>query len=194
MRTRGAEMAKWLALMACVVTPVMACAREGGVESGPGGSVGQAGPDTVTGLVRQVGNVPFARTIIQGDDTVTVAGEYEGELTRLVGTRVRATGELTTGGMPGPHLRVTSYEILSVDGVRPHVGILGRDDEGYFLETSDGTSLRLGAVPLRLERTVGGRVWVILGQEGSVARYGILREPPGQEEEPEGAEGRGRSS
>lgn len=175
----------WIPGVAAVVLAavgLVACAREAQVESGPAARVGEAGPDTVTGTVRQVGNLPFARTIIRSEeDTVGVLGEYEEELAHLVGAEVRASGERTAGPLPGPHLRVTSYEIVAIDGQRPSVGFLRNDADGYFLETQAG-DLRLRDVPTRVQRAVGGRIWVVADEQGSILRYGILREAEGAEE------------
>ena len=156
----------------------IACAREGQVNSGPA-HVGQAGPDTVSGLVRQVGNSPFTRTIVVGDDTVAVAGRYEAEITRLVGARVRITGRIGKGEGMGKEMEATSYEILDVDGVRPLVGILERVDSSFVLRSADGDETRLLGVSERLAAVAGGRVWVVLTEAGVVNRYGILREPDG---------------
>ena len=156
----------------------IACAREGQVNSGPA-QVGKAGPDTVSGLVRQVGNFPFTRTIVVGDDTVAVTGSYEAEITRLAGAQVRITGRIGEGEGMGKEMDATSYEILDVDGIRPQVGMLERVDSGYVLRSADGDETRLLGVSERLAAAAGGRVWVVLSEAGVVTRYGILREPDG---------------
>lgn len=164
---------------------LLGCPRQTGVEEGPASRVGEpVGPDTVTGMIRQVGNVPFTRVIIQAGDeegreagSATLTGEYEEELARLAGARVRVVGERVEGGGPGPRMRVSSYEILDVDGDRPYVGILREEDGGHYLETTAGGRVPLGALSLRLRSMVGGRVWVVLSEGGTVQRYGILREP-----------------
>ncbi|MFQ5890574.1 MAG: hypothetical protein ACE5JR_11050 [Gemmatimonadota bacterium] len=160
-----------VALLAAA-TLAAACARTARVESGP--SVGE---QEVVGIVRQIGSTPFPRTVIEGEETVTVTGEYEAELTRLVGARVRAAGEFTTGPMPGRYLSVESYELLDVDGVEPEMGILRHDERGYRLERADGESLPLAAVSEGLAKAVGGKVWVVLGEGGVVERYGIIVDP-----------------
>ena len=154
----------------------LACTREAQVNSGPE-HVGQAGPDTVSGLVRQVGSAPFMQTIVVGDDTVTVTGRYAGEITRLVGAQVRITGRIDPGTGMGKEMEATSYEILDVDGVRPLVGILERADGGFLLRASDGDETRLLGVSEQLAGAAGGRVWVVLTDAGVVTRYGILSDP-----------------
>lgn len=135
-------------------------------------------PDTVTGTVRRAGNLPFARTLVEGDDTVAVSGPHEEELARLAGARVRAVGRRDTSERwPGTVLEAAAYELLAVDGERPEVGILRRDGEGFYLER-EGERLRLGAVSPGLAREVGAKVWVLTGAGGSVLRYGVIRPPP----------------
>lgn len=139
------------------------------------GSPAVAAPDSVTGTVRRVGSTPFSRTVVEGDDTVTVTGPLEDEVARLSGARVRVYGEISTGQYPGPTLEAATYEILSVDGERPDVGVLRADSEGLYLEREGRDPLRLRAVTSGLESRVGARVWVVTGEDGVVRRYGILR-------------------
>lgn len=135
-------------------------------------------PDHVEGTVRQVGNMPFQRTVVQSDgETVTVVGPLQAELTRLVGARVRVAGEARGSGPFGPEMEVAAYEVVAVDGEAPYVGRLVRDEQGYVLETAAGGPLRLGVVPARFSELVGGRVWVTVDEQGTVLRYGILRPP-----------------
>ncbi len=167
-----------LAALGLVAALTAACAREAQVNSGPA-QVGQAGPDSVSGLVRQVGNAPFMQTIVVGDDTVIVTGPYKAEITRLVGAHVRITGRIESGSGLGTEMVATSYEILDVDGVRPLVGTLVGAGVEYLLQAPDGSETRLLGVSDRLAGMVGGRVWVVLSDASVVIRYGILREPDG---------------
>lgn len=157
-----------------------ACAREGDrVDTEPGRVVGVPGPDSVEGRVRRVGNLPFARTILEdGGSSVALVGPYATEVGRVAGALVRATGEGTPGGL-GPELRVGSYEILSVSGERPHVGLLAREegDGGYRLEDPEGGRLTLRAAPEVFAALLGARLWVITDPDGVVVRYGVLRRP-----------------
>lgn len=135
-------------------------------------------PDTVTGTVRRAGNLPFVRTLVEGEDTVAVSGPHEEELARLVGSRVRVVGRRDTAGRwPGAALEVAGYELLAVDGEQPEVGFLRRDGEGFYLEREEGR-LRLAAISPGLAREVGAKVWVLTGAGGSVLRYGVIRPPP----------------
>lgn len=154
------------------------CAREGDrVGTAPSRVVGVPGPDTAAGPVRRVGNLPFARTIVEDEaGSVAVVGDYERELGRAAGARVRVTGESRAGGL-GPELRATSYEILGVDGERPYVGILASDGASYRLVGPDGGEVALETVPETFAELVGGRLWVVTDEEGAVTRYGVLLRP-----------------
>lgn len=152
-----------------------ACSTPGAqVESGPG-----AAPDTLEGTVRQVGNTPFQRTVVRGEEeSATVVGDYGDELARAAGARVRVWGAYRDGDGPGPEMEATGYEILSVDGVEPTVGILRHEsDRGHYVVTGDGREVELAGVPDRLDEQVGAKIWVVLGETGGVQRYGVLREP-----------------
>lgn len=143
-------------------------------ESGPG-----VAPDTLEGTVRQVGSTPFQRTVIRGEEaSAAVTGPYEEEIARLVGARVRVVGAYVEGGGPARELEVSGYEVLSVDGETPAVGLLRHGaDRGYYLETADGEEVSLAGVPERLRGMVGAKIWVVRGEEGGVLRYGVLKEP-----------------
>lgn len=155
---------------------VLAC---GANRSAEPGSEPSTGADTLEGKVRQVGSTPFARTVVEGDSaSAAVEGELAAELSRLVGARVRVTGERAEGEGPGPSLLVESYEILSVDGDEPLVGVLRHEaGVGYRLETEEGGTVPLRGVPTELGAAEGGKVWVVTGSDGGVQRYGILRDP-----------------
>lgn len=165
----GTVLAGALALLALV-----ACTRQGGVGDGPA-----AAADTIEGTVRQVGSTPFQRTVVKGEEaSATVVGEYEDELTRAAGARVRVWGAYRDGDRPGRELEATGYEILSVDGAEPEVGTLEHESgRGYYLATADGDEISLAGVPDRLGGQVGAKIWAVLGERGNVQRYGVLREP-----------------
>lgn len=161
--------------VAAVLLLATACTRQARVESGPNPAAG----DTIEGTVRQVGNTPFQRTIVRGDEaSATIVGELEEELTRAAGARVRVWGALREGGGPGRELDAAGYDLLAVDGEEPTVGVLHHaSGEGYYLTTGEGEDVALAGVPSGLGGRVGAKVWVVLGEGGGVQRYGVLREP-----------------
>lgn len=161
-------------VVAAVVLVVVGCTRQGDVDGGP-----EAAADTIEGAVRQVGNTPFQRTIVNGEEgSATIVGDYEDELTRATGARVRVWGAYTDGSGGGRELEATGYRILSVDGAEPAVGVLEHSDgRGYYLDTEEDADVSLVGVPSRLGARVGAKVWVVVGDRGNVQRYGVLREP-----------------
>lgn len=144
-----------------------------------GSAADAAAADTLEGTVRQVGSTPFTRTVVEGDTaSATVTGPLAAELVRVVGARVRVAGPPADDELPGPAIRVESYDLLSVDGDEPRVGVLRHEaGAGYRLATGGGEAVPLRAVPPGLGAAVDGKVWVVLGSEGGVLRYGVLREP-----------------
>ncbi len=155
-----------------------ACVREARPQGGAAW-VGRLGPETVEGRVRVIGNEPFSRPFVQPDDDegVIVSGEYKSEIRRLAGAQVRVSGHFVQGELPQPTLEASSYEILSVDGDAPLLGLLERDAEGFYLVHPGGSVSRVTYVSDPLSERLGGLVWVVLDERGGVARYGILREP-----------------
>lgn len=165
--------ASTVASVLAAVALAAACSQKNQPDEGP-----MAASDSITGTVRQVGNTPFTRIVVEGEDSsLTITGDLEEEIGRLVGARVRVVGTEDEGQAPGPTLEATGYEILSVDGATPRVGTLRHEaGEGYRLVTGDGEAVPLTGVPDGLGARVGAKVWIVLGDGGAVQRYGILRE------------------
>lgn len=150
------------------------CSPQNEMDSSPGVDVAA---DTLTGVVRRIGNEPFVRTVVQGADTVFVMGDWEPEVATLAGARVMIIGAYTTGDMPGKYMDVSSYEIVDVDGDVPAVGMLMADDEGYYLAIEGDEVLRLTALSPQLQALEGAKVWIVASDEGVVQRYGIIAAP-----------------
>lgn len=148
------------------------CSRTAVVESGPAVAVDEA---TARGTVRRLGSEGAVRTMIQGDKSVVVTGDYEPELARAAGAEVWVSGTPADSEY-GPALRVTAYRILSVDGEVPVVGVLGEDEGGFFLTRDDGSRVPVD-VNDRLAGQLGAKIWVVLAADRvTVSRYGILRD------------------
>lgn len=149
-----------------------ACSRKAVVESGPSAATAEA---TARGTVRRLGSEAAVRTVIQGEESTVVIGDYEAELARAAGAEVWVSGEPATSEY-GPALRVSEYRILSVDGEVPVVGILGEDEAGFFITKDDGDTVRVD-VNDRLAGQLGSKIWAVLGADRvTVSRYGILRD------------------
>src|SRR5699024_12567132 len=65
-----------------------------------------------------------------------LTGDLVNELRRLGGAEVAARGVVETSGM-GASLEVREYEVLAVDGQRPHVGVLLARGDDLWLAGSD---------------------------------------------------------
>jgi len=140
--------------------------------------IGEIGPEGVEGRVRAVGNAPFVETLIEPEEGEAwrVSGPFRSELRRLAGARVRVTG-LPVRTSADSALEASSYEILSVDGDRPLVGRLARDQDGYFLELPAKGMRRVAAVSEPLAQQLGALIWAVLDTNDGIARYGVLRPP-----------------
>lgn len=167
------------AAVAALGAALAGCSGNASPQTMPVAGWGEPGPESVSGTVRQVGNLPFARTLVddEGGEGVFVTGDLESEITRLAGMMVRVTGSFTEGDQPGPYILATSYEILGDEMDPVAVGTLSRDDEGFYLLLFDGAAYRLTQVPPELEEAAGARLWVVAAEGGHVRGYGILKEP-----------------
>lgn len=169
------------AAAAAIGAALAGCSGNASPQTMPVAGWGETGPDRVSGTVRQVGNLPFARTMVAGDEGdagegIFVTGDLESEITRLAGMMVRVTGSFTEGGQPGRYILATSYEILGDEEDPAVVGILSQDDEGFYLRLFDGAAYRLSQVPPELEGASGAKLWVVAAAGGHVRGYGILKE------------------
>lgn len=166
----------WVAA-AALGAALAGCSGNASPQTMPVAGWGEPGPESVSGMVRQVGSLPFSRTLVDDDgDRVFVTGELETEITRLSGMTVIVTGSFTEGDQPGRYILATSYEILAGEEDPVAVGILSRDSEGFYLLLFDGAEYRLSQIPLEMEESAGSRVWVAAAEGGHVRGYGILRE------------------
>lgn len=167
----------WVAA-AALGAALAGCSGNASPQAMPVAGWGDPGPESVSGTVRQVGNLPFARTLVDDDggEGVFVTGDLESEITRLAGMMVRVTGSFTEGDQPGRYILATSYEILDGEEDPVAVGILSRDGEGFYLLLFDGTEYRLSQVPPELEESTGARLWAAAAEGGHVRGYGILKE------------------
>lgn len=156
----------------------LGCAADPGVGDGLA-RVGRIGPEHVTGRARLVGSRPFAQPVLETADgrTVVVEGDLAAEIGMLAGVEIIATGSWADDARSEPTLVATSYELTSVGGEPAVVGTLGRDENGFFVETL-ARNVRVSVVPEALSNRMGARVWIVLDARMGVAQYGILREPP----------------
>ena len=185
-------------VIACVVLPSCGGGSEDAAEAaGAGGSEAaepaDGGTETVTegggeapegtslleftGPVTSTGTEGMRMVNLRADDgsSVGLVGDLAAELARLSGAVVTVRGNEA----PAPAdrgLEVTEYEVVSVNGETPGVGVLERRDGAYWLGGDPG--VRLMGVPDALTQMVGAKVWVTgsSGADGvTVQSYGIIR-------------------
>ena len=187
-----------LLALACVALPSCAGGSEdtvdavdadqrGGAEPAAGGAGtteagGGAAPEPsslleFTGPVTSTGTEGMRMVTLRADDgsSVGLVGDLAAELARLSGAVVTVRGN--DAAAPADRgLEVTEYEVVSVNGEPPGVGVLERRDGVYWLGRDPG--IHLIGVPDALAQTVGAKVWVTgsSGPDGlTVQSYGIIR-------------------
>ena len=107
-------------------------------------------------------------------------GDLQRELRALAGAEVLVRGTLdSTGG--GRVLNVREYELLSINGRRPHVGTLLVREAGVYLAASD--TLRLIPDLAALREHAGAKIWVVGSTDSStkelrVESYGVITPAP----------------
>jgi hypothetical protein len=125
------------------------------------------------------GSEPLSGVTLMGDkgESTLIVGDLAPELRRLSGATVQVIGTEAERG-PGKSLDVQDYEVLSIDGERPAVGILLHTKGGMSLAGRD--TLELTSVPEALRGKAGAKVWIVGPRAGTklqLQSFGILREP-----------------
>lgn len=168
-----------LALAGCGRPPQPATGA--GVPAAWAALAASAADTTVEGTVRVVGPAERSQLILAGATaSVGLAGPLVGELRRLSGATLRATGTPQNNSVPSPPraVAVRDYQVLEVDGQRPLVGILLSRDGRLWLAGRDTVEL-LNAAP-DLAARLGAKVYVIgvrVGDRLQVRSYGVIRDP-----------------
>ena len=127
-------------------------------------------------LVTGTAQIEFVTLQIDGGGAVNLSGALLPELRQLSGAMVNVQGSRTTAAPPG--FDATAYEVTSIDGQRPSVGLLQERDGGFTIAGAE--SVRLTGIPDALRGRVGAKVWVVGRQTDSglqVQSYGVIREP-----------------
>jgi hypothetical protein len=162
-------MRKWSVLLTVVLA---GCGPDSSVPESAGG-----GTAVAEGTVRQVGSAPVATTRIETEDgPVVVVGPLALELARASGAVARVHGSASGSGGPDT-IRAVKYELVSVDGLSPLVGVLGLTDGRLTVATEYGQRVGLDGASDRMRSAVGSKIWVTTSDDGrSVVRWGILRQ------------------
>ena len=135
--------------------------------------------ERLTGQVLLTGTAQmgFVTLQIDGGGAVNLSGALLPELRRLSGAMVSVQGSRTAAN-PLERFETTAYEVTSIDGQRPSVGILQERDGSFTLAGEE--TVRLSGVTDPLRRQVGAKVWVVGRQTDSglqVQSYGVISEP-----------------
>ena len=137
--------------------------------------------ERLTGRVLITGTAHMESVTLQidGGGAVNLSGVLLPELRRLTGAMVSVQGARTAAaGTPVEGFEATTYEVTSIDGQRPSVGILQQLDGGFTITGVD--SVRLTGVPEALRSQAGAKVWVVGRPTDSglqVQSYGVIRDP-----------------
>lgn len=118
---------------------------------------------------------PVTSLQIEGGKPTTLLGPLEPELRRLGGATVWVTG----APAPNTSFTVTRYEIVSIDGAKPLVGLLSTRNGGAWL-VGDRDTVRLTTAPAELTAKTGAKVWIVgrrSGTDVAVQSFGIIKEP-----------------
>lgn len=133
----------------------------------------------VEGVAGTMGTEPELMIVVRlaSGEQVRVNGPLAAEVGRLTGATLGLVGpvQATT---PWRTIVPTEYEILAIDGQKPHVGVLRVERGEVWLETSP--PIRLEGTPDALRAQNGAKVYV-LGALGNavlvVQSFGVIRPP-----------------
>jgi hypothetical protein len=174
------------ALVVAMAAAIAACARNpeprAGAESATATGVDS---DTMSsplteakGRVVNGGTARFPITSLVSEDgsATRLGGALLDELRTLSGAELSVRGVMSSGGTDRS-LDVREYEVLAIDGQRPHVGTVLVRDGGVWLASSD--TLRLVPALDALRQRAGAKVWVVgtldsAGGELRVQSYGVI--------------------
>ena len=134
---------------------------------------GQTGQILITGTAQ----MEFVTLQIDGGGAGNLSGELSSELGRLSGAMVSVEGS-RTAATPLEGFEATAYEVMSIDGQQPSVGILQERDGAFTIAGAE--TVGLTGVPDALRGQVGAKVWAVGRQTDSglqVQSYGVIREP-----------------
>jgi hypothetical protein len=135
--------------------------------------------ETLSGRLVETGPDPGVVTLQLADgSSVNLVGDLESELRNLSGATVSVEGRRASDHPTLGTFDVYGYEISSIEGAKPEVGIFESNDTEWVL-LINGEPVTLANVPDGLKTHDGARVWII-GERTrtrlTVQSYGIIRE------------------
>ena len=115
---------------------------------------------------------------IEGGGPTTLTGPLEPELRRLIAATVWVAGA-PGAAAPNATFTVSRYEIVSIDGAKPLVGVLASRDGATWL-VAERDTVKLSPTTPEMRAKVGAKVWVVgrrSGAEMTPQSFGVIREP-----------------
>ena len=134
----------------------------------------------LTGRVAVGGLAADQKTMLQveGSGPTTLTGPLEPELRRLNSATVWVAGA-PGAAAPNATFVVSRYEIVSIDGTKPVVGVLtSRDGATWIVAERD--TVKLSATTPEMRAKIGAKVWIVgrrTGAEMTPQSFGVIREP-----------------
>lgn len=148
----------------------LACGRAGVERGGAEQSASRPMPDSLAGVVREVGADPATRLVISpagGGQDLSLLGDSALALRSVVGAGVLVRGDSVQGGFA-----VTGFTVQSVNGAAVDDGVVTRAGSGLELVMQSGMRRSL---PPALQTAVGSRVWVSRPEPGRAPTFGLIR-------------------
>ena len=115
---------------------------------------------------------------IEGGKATTLVGPLELELRRLGGATVWVAGE-PRPGQPNASFAVTRYDVVSIAGAKPLVGLVSVRNDATWL-VADRDTVKLVSAPTALAGKAGAKIWVVgrrSRNELVLQSYGVIRDP-----------------
>lgn len=166
------------AVCAAVVSTALGCGGGNSTpDTSPDAQAGSAAMETLQGTVALTGSEPAVMVSLRLADggSVDLVGPLREELGRLSGAVASVRGSREAGGRS---FTAESYEVVSVNGEKPVVGVMVERDGAIWIDGAE--SVRLTAVSDNLRAHMGAKMWVTGPRSGDslqVQSYGVIREP-----------------
>jgi hypothetical protein len=115
---------------------------------------------------------------VEGSSPTTLTGPLEPELRRLNSATVWVAGA-PGAAAPNATFAVSRYEIVSIDGAKPLVGVLTTRGDATWL-VAERDTVKLSATTPEIRAKIGAKVWVVgrrAGADMTAQSFGVIREP-----------------
>jgi len=178
--TSGLVRAAWTTTVVLTLTMALGCRS---AERSQGTRAGSTTPvpsePRLEGVAGTMGSDPALMIVVRlaNGEPVRVDGPLAADVGRLTGATVALFGtvQATT---PWRTIEPTRYEVLAIDGRKPHVGVLRVEREEVWLESSP--PLRLEGTPDALRVQRGAKVYVLGPVRNgvlTVQSFGVISPP-----------------